>query len=400
VSEKKKILFVSARLPYPAIEGHQIRTLGVLKELAKDYDIYLLSILRDGEVVDLCNPLGELCKEIVGVPIPSGSINLIKAGISSIIKQLPLVVCKYVFPELVHQFKKIQSRINPDLVHLDLLPLAQLAYAVSGNKPIILNEHNIESALLHQKLATISSPLERLIYKRESGLLEKFEVKLCSHVTAVLACSDTDMDIIKGMGAKSVHCIPNGVDVNKFKPNYENLDSNRLVFLGGMGWYPNRLGVQWFVNHVLPIVIKENPAIQLDLIGNPEPRIDIKTDVLNHVNVHGFVDDFRPVVNNAAIMIVPLHVGSGTRLKVVEAAALGKCMVSTRKGAEGVMLTNGKEIVFADSAENFARAILDVSMKPELILNIGRSARDVAEKVYDWSVIGEKLRRIYVVACV
>jgi glycosyltransferase involved in cell wall biosynthesis len=395
MSGKKKLLFVSARLPYPATEGHQIRTLGVLTELAKEYDIYLLSILRDGETVDLTNPLAERCKEIIGVSIPGGVINLLKAGIKSLLSELPLVVCKYVFPELELKFKEMQERINPDLIHLDLLPLAQLSKTVSNNKPIILNEHNVESVLISQRLTSISSPFKKLIYWRESKLIEKFEARVCTQVDVVLACSDTDVNIIKKMGAKSVHCIPNGVDVNQFKPNYDTLDNNRLVFLGGMGWYPNRLGMQWFVNDVLPIVTKKNPSIQLDLVGNPEPKIEIPVSVLNHVNIHGFVDDFRPIVNSAAIMIVPLHVGSGTRLKVVEAAALGKCMVSTAKGAEGVMLRDGKEIVFADSAEDFAQAILDVSNEDELILNIGRSARDIAEKIYDWNVIGKKLRKIY-----
>ncbi|MEY8200644.1 MAG: glycosyltransferase family 4 protein [Colwellia sp.] len=395
VSGKKKLLFVAARLPYPATEGHQIRTFGVLSELSKYYDIYLLSLLREGETVDSNNPLGQQCKEIVGVPIPSGGASLLRAGIRSIFSRLPLVVCKYVFPELVTQFKEMQERIDPDFIHLDLLPLAQLSGSVSGNKPIILNEHNIESALISQRLPTIRSPIKKLVYGRESRLLERFEKKLCRQVDVVLACSDADAGIIREMGAKSVHCIPNGVDVHKFEPNYETLDSNRLVFLGGMGWYPNRLGVQWFIKHVLPIVVKENPAIKLDLVGNPEPHIEIPNELKGHVSIHGFVDDFRPVVHQAAIMIVPLHVGSGTRLKVVEAAALGKCMVSTRKGAEGVMLDNGKEIVFADSAEDFARAILTTSKNRDEIIRIGSSAREVAVRVYDWGAIGKTLGSIY-----
>lgn len=392
---KKKLLFVSARLPYPTIEGHQIRTFGVLKELAKEFDIYLLSLLREGETVDKSNPLGELCEDIKGIPIPSGVFANIRAGINSLFNSLPLVVAKYVFPELIQEFKNAQKSINPDIIHLDLLPLAQLARHVENETPVVLNEHNVESELIEQKLGLMNSLIEKMIYKREYRLLAKFEAELCQTVNTVLACSDTDVDIIKGMGAKSVHCIPNGVEVANFNPGQTKPNRNRMVFLGGMGWYPNRLGVQWFVDEVLPLIVQENESMHLDLVGNPEPEVVIPEAMKRFVTVHGFVDDFRPIVNQAGIMIVPLHVGSGTRLKVVEAAALGKCMVSTNKGAEGVMLEDHKEIVYADTAHDFAQAVLTISVDEEKVMSIGQAARKVAEDIYDWPVIGKKLLSIY-----
>ncbi len=395
MSGKKKLLFVSARLPFPAVEGHQIRTFGVLKELSKDYEIHLLSLLREGEEINLDDELGRACESITGVAIPKGVAHLLHSAITSVVKALPLVVCKYVFPSLIDEFSKCQAEISPDVIHLDLLPLAQLSRSVVGNIPVVLNEHNVESALIAQKLQTVDSTIEKLIYGREYRLLKKFESEICTEVSTVLACSDKDAELLKNMGARSVHCIPNGVDVTRFEPDYTKLDSNHLVFLGGMGWYPNRLGVQWFVNEVLPLIISKNPKVKLDLVGNPEPKIYLSDEVKNNVIIHGFVDDFRPIVNQAAIMIVPLHVGSGTRLKVVEAAALGKCMVSTSKGAEGVMLKADEQIIFADDARDFSEAILDVCHNKDKIISIGSGARIVAETIYDWGVIGIQLNEIY-----
>ena len=162
-----------------------------------------------------------------------------------------------------------------------------------------------------------------------------------------------------------------------------------------MGWYPNRLGIEWFVNEVLPTLVKKNPNVHLHLIGNPEPWVSLPKSVTKHVTKHGFVDDFRQYVAASGIMIIPLHVGSGTRLKVVEGASLGKCMVSTRKGAEGVMLNNQDSIVFADTADDFAESILMLQRDKKEIIRLGKNARVIAEDIYDWRSIGIKLKEIY-----
>jgi glycosyltransferase involved in cell wall biosynthesis len=393
---QKKILFVSARLPFPAIEGHQIRAYGLIKELSKISELYLLSVLRPGELIDLSNELADQCASIKGVSLKTGLIENVKAGLRSIQTSSPLVVCKYVTSELKDAFIKQLADIKPDIVHLDLLTLAELADLIPAGTQVVLNEHNVESDLIVQKIKTLTNPLEKLIYKREAILLTKFEKLACCKVDTVLTCSDKDTAIIKGFGANDVWTIPNGVDTTSLLPTETKFKIDDLVFLGGMGWYPNRLGIEWFVNEVLPIIVRKNPSVHLHLIGNPEPWVPLPKTVTANVTKHGFVDDFRPYVASSGIMIVPLHVGSGTRLKVVEGASLGKCMVSTRKGAEGVMLKSEEEIIFADTAEEFASAILNLQKNRTEMIRIGNNARVVAENTYDWRAIGIKLKEIYI----
>ena len=392
----KKILFVSARLPFPAIEGHQIRAYGVLKQLSRYSEVHLLSILRPGENVEVGNELSQNCHSIVGIQLKSGLINNFKAAAQSLRRTLPLVVSKYVSNELKQVFKKRINEIKPDIVHLDLLMLAELIDCIpSTGIKVILNEHNVESDLIRQKIETVTNPITKLVYKREYKLLLDFEKRACQKSDVVLACSDNDRLVLQEFGARDVHTIPNGVDTAKLKPWLKGFNPNHIVFLGGMGWYPNRLGIEWFFNNVLGKIVEKNKLTHLHLIGNPEPLVEVPKHLSGHVTKHGFVDDFTKVIGASGIMIVPLHVGSGTRLKVVEAASMGCCMVSTRKGAEGVQLSHGESVMFADSAEDFSNTVLALQKSSDDIIRIGDKARKIAEKIYDWYAIGDQLNEIY-----
>ncbi|PHR95609.1 MAG: hypothetical protein COA78_29875 [Blastopirellula sp.] len=395
MSKRKKILFVSARLPFPAIEGHQIRAFGVLSQLAKEFEVHLLSILRSGEVVNSEDDLGLLCSSIKGVALDNNILSDFRAGLSGVIKRQPLVVAKYVTSNLKKEFLKQLELIKPDIVHLDLLPLAGLIGLIPKNIKIVLNEHNIESNLIQQKLLTLDSWFSKKLYQRELKQLTDFERSSCKSVDLVLACSDQDVIGLKALGAEQVHCIPNGVDAERLKPNNTNKLEKTLVFLGGMSWYPNRLGIIWFLEEVFPLILKLDPDVCLQIIGNPEPWVTVPEGVKENVEKLGFVDDFIPYVQNSALMIVPLNVGSGTRLKVVEGLALGKCIVSTTKGAEGVGLTHGKDILFADSPHEFAEQVIQAIQSSNIISDIELKARKIAEEKYDWNVIGENLYNIY-----
>lgn len=392
---RKTILFVSARLPYPALEGHQIRAYGILKQLSKYHDVHLLSILRPGENINHTDELAQRCQSIRGVPLKFDLRENISAGLRSLFSGLPLVVTRYVTQNLQQAFQEALQEIKPDIVHLDLLPLAELIKWIPAHTGIVLNEHNVESDLIEQKRQILSGRLNQWLYRREHKLLSGFEKQACQRADITLACSDADKNALIAMGAREVHTIPNGVDTNALQPQMADFNPNHLVFLGGMGWYPNRLGVEWFTAQVLPKIVALNPATHLHLIGNPEPAAAIPAHMRPYITLHGFVDDFRPLVAGAGIMIVPLHVGSGTRLKVVESAALGCCMVSTHKGAEGVALLHNESVIFADSPDEFAQAVLALQHDKNEIVRIGKNARIIAQEIYDWSAIGHKLHSIY-----
>ena len=392
---KNTILFVSARLPYPAKEGHQLRALGVLKELCGEYDVHLLSLLRKGECLEEAKPLYELCKSVTGVRITNNITTNLYAAIRSIIKSTPLVVEKYSSNALKKAFVALLKDTNPDVVHLDLLPLCGLMDVIPKNNLVVVNEHNVESALLKQRLQSVNNVILKLILSREFRLLDLFERNVVSHCDAVIACSDTDTQLLQSMGARNAHTIANGVDTKLLKPSKKDVKQNKIVFLGGMGWYPNRLGVSWFINDVLPLIVRENSNIKFDIIGNPNPQVPVPCEMESYVNFLGFVDDFTSNIHKSTVFIVPLHHGSGTRLKVVEGLSMGKCIISTHKGAEGIDVMADRDIIFADTEKEFSLAVLDCLNDNKKRRQIEEAARNIAVSVYDWHVIGSKLRTIY-----
>lgn len=392
----KKLLFVSARLPYPTTEGHQIRTFGILQELSKQYEIHLLSILREGEVINVENKLGRICKSINGVECIKNKLDYVSPIIKAVINGLPFVVTKYVTKSLIKEYIKLLETIKPDIVHLDLLPLSYLINYTPYNIPTVLNEHNVESSLIKQKLSTINNLFIKLIYYREYHYLHIFEYNMTQKARLTLVCSENDRKSLIKHANDNIIVIPNGIDTQYLKPTELVVNQqNKLVFIGGMNWYPNKIGMTWFINSVFPLIIKLVPDVSLDIIGNPDPKIDIPEYLLPYVTIHGFVDDFRDYINRSKVMIVPLTLGSGTRLKVLEGMAMKKCIVSTTIGAEGIDVMHTKNILLANDEDDFCNAVVSCLNSDMLRNNIEENAVKLAEKKYDWSVIGKSILSEY-----
>ncbi len=393
--DRKKILFVAARLPYPTTEGHQIRTFGVLKQLSKYFDVHLISILREEDSLESSSPLYDLCESVDVSLFKDSFVNkAISVGLS-LLRQNPIVVERYRSVELGNLFKDKITEYSPDIVHFDLLTLAWLRKFVPQDTPTVLNEHNVESNLVFQKAAIEKSPIMKIVLNREARLLELFERHACQSIQNVITCSDDDLADIEKFGSNNVHCIPNAMDISEIKYSSELPKSKKVLFLGGMAWYPNRLGMQWFLDDVMPLIVKLDDGVLLQVVGNPKPNLSVPATVSKNVEILGFVDDLNSVMNEARVFIVPLHVGSGTRLKVIEGMAYGKCIVSTKKGSEGIRLTDKESVFFADSAKDFSEAVIKCINDDELCKHLGEQARILAESTYDWNALGVKMKNIY-----
>jgi polysaccharide biosynthesis protein PslH len=276
-----------------------------------------------------------------------------------------------------------------------MLPLMAHADCVPPGIPVTLNAHNVE----HRLLAT-RARIEARVWARRflSGLvhrLKAFEREACERADAVLACSDIDAQGLRELAPSSnVHVIANGVDLDANRPSAQAADADRLVFVGQMGWFPNRDGVDWFLREVFPRILAQRPATRFELVGKAD-GFEIPDAVRANVTLAGFVDDLRPHVHNAAVYIVPLRAGSGTRLKVLEAMALGKAIVTTSIGSEGISLRHGHSALYADDAAAFADAVLDLLAAPARAADMGEQARRLAEDEYGWDAIGARLLRAY-----
>jgi glycosyltransferase involved in cell wall biosynthesis len=337
-----------------------------------------------------------MCKSVTAFDIPNerSKLRFIIDLLLGFITNKPFVVRKYFSIKLKNEIAVIIQREKIDLVHFDMLPLAQYSKEITGI-PYVLNNHNVESLLLKRRAENSNSFFEKVFFDNQAKRLHYFEINACVNAEETYVCSQTDLDILQRMAPLSkLTVIENGVDTNYFSVHNNTHPEKDLVFVGGMGWFPNKDGILFFINEVLPKIITKLPSIKLVLVGKSD-GVDIPKSFQENIYTTGFVDDFRPIVANAKVYILPIRVGSGTRLKLLEAMSMGKAIVSTSIGAEGVELTQDKSIMYADDAETFANTIFELIGNDKKAEKIGNAARKIAEEIYDWDIIVRKLLNSY-----
>lgn len=390
-----RILFVTSRLPYPPTEGHQLRAWHLLRAAARDHRVTLLSLRRPDEPPLPQRIPGISLEGVHQVDLPGLSWPHQVAGLA--LRGLPpgrtLLDLRYRQLALQRRFDLLVHQA--DLVHLDILAVAGLLERVPKGVPTVLNEHNVESLLADKRVAMETRPLHRLLLRLKLRGLENFERSACARAGRVLACSQEDAERLLALAPGCwISVVPNGVDLEAFRPGSpEDERSDTLVFVGHMGWFPNRDGIEYFIAEVLPLLAGRQD-LRLEVIGRKQ-NLSVPSALAGRVNFAGFVDDLQARVRRAAIFIVPLRAGSGTRLKILEAMAMGKAIVSTRIGAEGIGLVDGDSACLADTPDDFARAIGRLLDDADLRHRLGRRARQLAEQRYGWAVIGERLLATY-----
>ncbi len=232
----------------------------------------------------------------------------------------------------------------------------------------------------------------KLLSWREWQTMSNAERKYLRTADHVLAVSQTDRDFFCGtVAADKLTVIPTGVDIEYFQP-FGDEEENTLVFTGSMDWLPNEDGIFYFVQEVLPKIVQEISTVKLQVVGRkPSPRLQtLATEHPNQVHLTGWVDDIRPYLGRSAVCIVPLRIGSGTRLKIFEAMAMGKAVVSTTIGAEGLPVRHGAELLLADSPEEFAQSVMMLLRDAAARRNLGYAARELVQSKYSWASVAHE----------
>ena len=390
-----KVLFISTKGPLPTNDGHCLRTYNLLRQVSKKHEIYLLSFVKYPEEYDHIDELKGLCKHIEYFSLKenhSSSRNVLSLALN-VFSHKPFVAQKYDTHEMRDSIKNILSREKIDLIHLDMLPLYCYHDLFSGI-PTFLNQHNIESALLLRQVEAESNIFRKYFFSIQQQRLEKFEKKALAGVSRVAVCSEQDRLLVKKYApSANVRVIPNGVDLDLFQPSGAfDEDPDTLVFVGGLNWYPNRDGMEWFDRDILPEIIKLKPSIKVHLVGRSEKINWAHPDCFVE---HGFVDDIRPYLERAAVFIVPLRVGGGTRLKILDAMGMGKAIVSTSIGAEGLGTEHGTELLLADATTSFAKDVITLLNDYKYRHQLSQNARKFVLSSYGWDAIGQSLSQSY-----
>jgi polysaccharide biosynthesis protein PslH len=390
------ILFLAPRFPLPADTGGKIRTLNILKQLAKENTVHLAAFSFEKGDAALAGELQKLGIEVTLVPMKESSFFQKVIGIYFL--SIPFSLAKYKTKEMMRTVRRLMKDKHFDAVHVDHLHMAHYI-RLFPNIPRMLDEHNVEYKILERCEEVEKSPVKRHAYHDQAVKMWTFEADMAQKFQCVFACSEDDRVLLNRItsGMIPIHVIPNGVDTEFFQPSKPKTGmEDALVFTGSMDWLPNDDGITYFCQEILPLVWQSKSDVKLYVVGkNPSAAVRELAEKDKRVIITGRVDDVRPYIERSKVFIVPLRIGGGTRLKILEAMSMEKAVVSTTIGAEGIKHTKDVNIALADSPPQFAQAILDLIAQPRKIEAMGAEGRKLVCKQYDWNVVGEKLNAIY-----
>ena len=306
----------------------------------------------------------------------------------NLFSRYPFTVNKDYCPKLKRLFEKVLADGEFDLIICDFLQSSRNVLGVK-NIPKLLFQHNVESMIAKRHFKEEENIVAKCYWYIQWKKMEWYEKKMCQWFDHVIAVSENDKDMFeKYFSARAVSVIPTGVDVECFCPQDINVESNTLVFVGGMDWLPNEDGIIYFTKEILPLIQKEIPAVQLYVVGrNPTEKIERLGKVNKAIIVTGSVEDVRPYIAKAQVSIVPLRIGGGTRLKIYQFMAMAKPVVSTTIGAEGLTVTHGEDILLADTPDRFAREVINLLNNSKLREDIGKAGEEMVNKYYSWDKI-------------
>jgi len=375
-----KILFLSRWYPYPPNNGSKIRIFNLLKGISAHHEIILLSFYNNHEdTPSVEDELHSICKEVRVVPWKQFSPKSIRAKIG-FLRSTPRSFLDTFSPEIVRNIEQLISTHNFDLVIASQINMA--AYGKYFNQtPAIFEE--AEVGILFEQYKKTSSPIKRFRYWLTWTKHKRFLVSILKHLKSVTIVSQEEKDLLTEAIREhpKLKVIPNCIDITDYESINETPRPNSVIFTGAFTFEPNYEAMLWFVSDVLPKIQEKIPDAHLTITGNHGGR---ELPPTPNVTLTGFVDDIRPYIAHSMCSIVPILSGGGTRLKILEAMALGTPVIATTKGAEGLDLQAGEHILVADSAQGFANAVISVLRDPELHQKLSKRALHQVSEYYNW----------------
>jgi len=397
-----RILWLSHLVPYPPKAGVLQRCFFLLKELARYHEIDLMAFVQEEllctfynnleeAIPDTKNKLGEFINEIEYYDIASEKTALGKPGLAlkSLFSLRGYTMEWLRSREFTKSLERNLSEKQYDLVHFDTISLAVYRDLVK-DIPVVLDHHNIESHMMLRRATKENNILKKTYFYQEGLKLAAQERKYCKQFDLNITCSDMDTIRLQG-NVGNIECIsiPNGVDTNFFKPLGSPRRKYSLIFIGTMNWYPNVEAVSFILERILPGLKKLNPDVSLDIIGSSPPQSILQHNGKNGVVIHGFVDDIRPYFDSAHIYICPITDGGGTKLKILDALAMGKAIVAHPVACEGINVVNGESVMLCETDAEFIAAIDKLLLDDDLVNKLGINARELAIREYTFAGIGK-----------
>jgi len=398
------ILWLSHILPYPPKGGVMQRSYNLIKEIAKENEVCLFAFNQKAwlptkeDIIKAKKEFERFCKKVEVFELPSDKSKFAwyKLVIKSFFSKDAYTINWTKSKIMAKRIKEFLATNHIDLIHCDTIGLAEYVKDIKG-VPKVLNHHNIESHMMLRRAKREKNPLKKLYFYIEGIKLRKYEKQVCPKFDMNLVVSELDKKRLLNIALNSkVEVIPNGVDTSYFKPHGNKCLKHNLIFAASLDYYPNEGAVIFFMQKIWPVLKKKNSNITFTITGrNPSKCIRKIASADSNINVTGYVEDVRPLIDKAEVYICPIRDGGGTKLKLLDAMAMGKAIVTTSIGAEGLEVIHEKHVLIADDPKIFASQILLLFNNPALRKYLAQNARQLVEERYSWKIIGKKLNNIY-----
>jgi polysaccharide biosynthesis protein PslH len=398
------VLWLAHAVPYPPKAGFLSRSFNLLRELARRQTVDLIAFIQEPWVRTLFptleeglaesrQVLGSFCRSVTLLPIDrvQGRWGKQTTALAALLGGSTYTT-SWLVSAAARSAIAAQLAANAyDLVHFDtigLVPYRQLTGAI----PATLTHHNVESHMMKRRADNQRNFLARSYFRIEGQRIEAIEKQTATQFAAHITCSDLDSERLREIiPAAKLVVIPNGVDCEFFSSQSPPTRPHSLVFVGSMNWYPNIDAMLFFLREIWPALKQQVPQATLDIAGSSPPDSLLKLAQSSPgVTVHGYLPDVRPLIDSAAVFVCPIRDGGGTKLKILDAFAMKKCVVAHPIACEGINVTDGENVVLASSADEFVAAISRLLVEDGTRVAIAAAARRLVEAEYSWQHIGEQ----------
>lgn len=392
VARRLSVLILDEWIPYPPDSGKRVRTWNLLRRLAPRHNVSLLCYGdSEGEAARVVRSAGIALHTVAPLPDLAGW-RLYWRLFGNLFSSNPYSVSKHDTPRYRDRLRRLLEEKPFDLVHFEWTPYAHFRDEIGG-LPNLVMAHNIESQIWSRRARQTRTLFEAPYFDLQARKMKRFERHAMRQADCVAAVTDLDARQATSWGARQTVLVENGVDLDAFVPAPEAPgEAQELLFLGSLDWYPNLDAVEYLIAEILPFIRASHPEVRLRIVGRRcPPELAKRIAQCPGVDLVGEVADVRPHLARAAVVLVPLRVGGGSRIKILEALAVGKAVVSTTIGAEGLAAAHGVHLLLADSPEEFAQRTMEVLKSPEQRACLGRQGRKLVEERYSWDYAAEAL---------
>lgn len=391
-----RILWLHTVLPYPPDSGGKQDTYYMMREFHRLGHAIVSGIIYHGDHPDeVPDGFSDIVESVFFLP---GNPGKLPARLfASLADNVPFKFRKYYSRDAVAKLSDhLKYQTGHDCIILDHLHLAPLVLEVKSSlaskgikvPPLILRTPNVESTIVKKYAERVNNPMVKAFAGMEADKMRSYESNVLSEFNLVASISDVDRETFTKLtvGKANFATVTAGVDIDELRPSDNEPVPGEVVFVGVFDWQPNVDGAAWLINKVWPNVLKEYPDAHCTLVGRKPPPY-LEKLASDSVTLTGFVDSVTEYIINASCCVVPLWIGSGMRLKILEAFALGKAVVSTSLGAEGIEITDRRDILIRDDPESFADGIVAVLRNENLRRELGTNARTLVEEKYAWKKV-------------